>query len=383
MLDISSLTALVSALRAETAKDSISPETVGSILQKMLDLLNTAAADSAITSLESWQKTVQNVGTIIRNISLGSASTTAVNFNVSRANLKSGLIVTNTAGISIKAATTEKAGVMTAQQVTDLDTAITQAASCLSDIKTLNQLISQEQSTRNGQYGQLSTKLASEAATRQEQDEALKALINTETANRKDQAAAILSQLGSKTNAKPFYLRQCDTSDGTLTIKGAATFASLGYTPLIFRYTLRRGRNGHKFTDEGKRCKQPSHRGWHLFYDTTKLKLDGNTVKFRIENDGTVGSDVRNYATSPGVLFHNLLNHYDDNGKLKGVTIGYGKKSYEVMNGQRFKFAIAFAKSPRTNEPFDFNTLVTPLMEFKVYVKATSGKDSAEFGFCI
>ena len=42
MIDISQLTSLVSAFRVETEKESISPETVGKLLQDILDLLATA-----------------------------------------------------------------------------------------------------------------------------------------------------------------------------------------------------------------------------------------------------------------------------------------------------------------------------------------------------
>ena len=42
MIDIQQLTSLISAFRVETEKESISPETVGSILQAIADLLATA-----------------------------------------------------------------------------------------------------------------------------------------------------------------------------------------------------------------------------------------------------------------------------------------------------------------------------------------------------
>ena len=49
MIDISQLTALISAFRVETEKESISPETVGKILQDITDLLATA------TRLTTWR----------------------------------------------------------------------------------------------------------------------------------------------------------------------------------------------------------------------------------------------------------------------------------------------------------------------------------------
>ena len=46
MIDTTSLTALISAFRAEVTQNSISPEKVGGILQQIADLLATAAPDS-------------------------------------------------------------------------------------------------------------------------------------------------------------------------------------------------------------------------------------------------------------------------------------------------------------------------------------------------
>ena len=46
MIDITQLTALISAFRVETEKESISPETVGKILQDITDLLATAIGET-------------------------------------------------------------------------------------------------------------------------------------------------------------------------------------------------------------------------------------------------------------------------------------------------------------------------------------------------
>lgn len=46
MIDTNQLSALVSAFRVETEKESISPETVGKLLQDILDLLTTANSDT-------------------------------------------------------------------------------------------------------------------------------------------------------------------------------------------------------------------------------------------------------------------------------------------------------------------------------------------------
>ncbi len=46
MIDTNQLSALISAFRVETEKESISPETVGKLLQDIVDLLATASTDA-------------------------------------------------------------------------------------------------------------------------------------------------------------------------------------------------------------------------------------------------------------------------------------------------------------------------------------------------
>ena len=54
MIDITQLTSLLSAFRVETEKESISPETVGKILQDITDLLATASSDAERPSPRRW-----------------------------------------------------------------------------------------------------------------------------------------------------------------------------------------------------------------------------------------------------------------------------------------------------------------------------------------
>ena len=55
MIDISQLTSLVSAFRVETEKESISPETVGSLLQNINDLLANASSRIEQQIFENWK----------------------------------------------------------------------------------------------------------------------------------------------------------------------------------------------------------------------------------------------------------------------------------------------------------------------------------------
>ena len=55
MIETNQLSALISAFRVETEKESISPETVGKLLQDIVDLLATASTDAERQILDDWK----------------------------------------------------------------------------------------------------------------------------------------------------------------------------------------------------------------------------------------------------------------------------------------------------------------------------------------
>ena len=59
MIDIQQLTSLISAFRVEFDVVTLSPETVGKILQDIADLLATATTESEYNILRFWKETLQ------------------------------------------------------------------------------------------------------------------------------------------------------------------------------------------------------------------------------------------------------------------------------------------------------------------------------------
>ena len=55
MIDVYQLTSFISAFRVETEKESISPETVGKLLQDIVNLLATASSDTERKILDDWK----------------------------------------------------------------------------------------------------------------------------------------------------------------------------------------------------------------------------------------------------------------------------------------------------------------------------------------
>ena len=58
MIDTTQLTQLISAYRVETEKESISPETVGALLQNITDLLANATSSTEQQIFENWMTTL-------------------------------------------------------------------------------------------------------------------------------------------------------------------------------------------------------------------------------------------------------------------------------------------------------------------------------------
>ena len=69
-INTSTITQLISDFRALSQKDSISPESLGVLLQKLADLINTAAADGDFTAISN---ALNAVPTALVSISQGSA----------------------------------------------------------------------------------------------------------------------------------------------------------------------------------------------------------------------------------------------------------------------------------------------------------------------
>ena len=56
MIDVNQLTSLISAFRVETEKESISPETVGKILQDITDLLRLPYSLKNVNNRNTWNR---------------------------------------------------------------------------------------------------------------------------------------------------------------------------------------------------------------------------------------------------------------------------------------------------------------------------------------
>lgn len=121
MIDITNITSLITAFRNETEQGSISPETLGALLQAIANELNNASSHQEQVKLAALYENLLAMGTCIIGLSQSSTDRNNVLFNLNYFNPISSVASALRDQVFIKQATTERAGAMTAQQVTDLN----------------------------------------------------------------------------------------------------------------------------------------------------------------------------------------------------------------------------------------------------------------------
>ena len=123
MIDISNLTSLITAFRQETEQGSISPETLGALLQAIANQLQSATTDQEQTKLTNIYNNLLKMGNCLTNLAQGDTDRNNVLGDYTFYNPISGMHSAQRGQVLIKQATTERAGAMRAQQVIDLNAA--------------------------------------------------------------------------------------------------------------------------------------------------------------------------------------------------------------------------------------------------------------------
>ena len=144
----------IDAFRAVNTESSITPESLGVVLQSMADVItkneNKADDSSAsiltlqqsvktnaanIKSLQTWQKPISTAGNVIAHFKLGEVNKVSVAFSATLLALASGEQKSVANAFALPAATASSAGVVTAPQVHDLAACTTGLASVKSTAK--------------------------------------------------------------------------------------------------------------------------------------------------------------------------------------------------------------------------------------------------------
>ena len=221
-MDISNLTNLITAFRAQTQSNSITPDSLGQLLQKIVNVLENAAEYTSVQQLEDWEGSITGLGSVLTRIALGADDRNNIYLNINSVNTTTGM--GQSAIFTLRQATTERAGVMRAQQVTDLNS----VRNKMQHLATLHMEVtasaSSVQLALKENNGDVFNNPSSLSVSLPLASSSQAGILSAEDYKK------LSSGSGSGgTGTKPFYHIECDTRKGQLVVKFPAEVISAGY----------------------------------------------------------------------------------------------------------------------------------------------------------
>ena len=367
-IDISSISKLISDFRALSQKDSISPESLGVLLQKIADLIKSAAADSDITAISD---ALNAVPTALVSITQGSADSNDILMDITTSNLVDGVQSSEKDVVFIRQATTERAGAMRAQQVKDLNSTRSGLDSLQKIVSTLSEMVNQLQTTVSTNSEQLtnltevadycSESIADLSENLQVTKEDLATTHESVVVNAKS-----ITSIKAKTDCPRISV---EVIDGCLRVWGASYYIKNGYIPFVFRFTSKRNKWDLENRPDEKRGRL--NKGWHV--------IGGHSDNVKFDNEL-----YAMFRKSPLSQWHALkdapISHSYEAKYLVGAIgsgetmyVPWGKKQVKVTSEsgtylmRRFRYAIGFGKTYERNWiSLSPNMLASNLAEFSV-----------------
>lgn len=330
-IDTKSLTQIISDFRKLQSKDSITPESLGSILQRIADLLATAGTSDTVEKIQKLLDGFKTAGYAISSIAQGQTDRNHVYADIRKVSLIDGSI-TSSSGIFIQQATTERAGAMRAQQVTDLNAAR----------KNVTEL--------QKQYSELEKILADM------------------------QKALGIGDGSSITNVINTSQFSIVIEDGRLLMYGIGKLTSAGYVPYLFRHTRKRNQFDDKLASAEDRASKkycPSRKGWNLYGSCHTLKISGNVVMISTNEKFSFSKPAEEYTESPSAFVKTFT-------RKDGVPcFAWGRSVVSLRDANskkpnqlrmiRLRFGIGFAKKINPGRTLITTAnLVTSLAEFSL-----------------
>lgn len=367
MIDTTSLTALITAFRAEVTQNSISPEKVGGILQQIADLLATAAPDSDMSEFTVLRQRLMGVSTMFTSLAQGTSDRNHIYLTSNTYNVATGTKHTNTDAIRIQQATTERAGAMRAQQVIDLNAAKKNITDIQTEVANLGRVLEATGSRFNTLSEQIDGIKNTDIVALSKNIADLRSLLetlDTEMGEAEDDIIILRNDINDIQDIRTISV---DVKDRFLTVQGAAPLLERKLIPYLFRLTKKANRK--RYTNSaGTRIRKKSkpRKGWHLMGNRTTLNVDATTLEVSI-NTTVHGADREpSYSYHP-MDFIKLSN--DLNGHKQ---VAYGKRLISLWNEEKererkvsLKYGIAFGyKIKGDGLPIDL--LCTNIAEFSV-----------------
>ena len=404
-IDTSNLTELIAQFRQLQAKDTVTPESLGTLLQQIVNLLASAAKETELTRILNWWNNFKAAPELMFTLSQGRAHNSNIYLNPGLVEPDSGE-TSQGQEIAILPATTSRAGAMTAQQVKDLGYALQfyYDSPSSEDLTAISQwhenFTSAPELMFNLQQGEpdaskiiltpsmvepdsgetaqgpeitilpATTSRAGAMTAQQVQD------LNTlkEQSGGGGTSSAELAELAEYVSV----LRNTSSSvgglqgkaqiavevvDGKLKVWGSAKLLEMGYVPFLFRFTRKRNRNRNN--DNGRHVRK----GWNVYGSHHAIKIENNTVFFSTNEKRFIHEPALGYSTAPETLFR-----IKENGPF-GPQIAWGKGrvtlddpiNHNNHRMLRMPFAIGFAKPPQSQcQRINVLNLVSNLAQFSV-----------------
>ena len=352
-INTTTITQLISDFRALSQKDSISPESLGVLLQKLADLINSAASDADYKAIyDAFQKLVANIAavpTALYKLEQGSADRNDILMNVTTSHLINGVTMVLKDSLFIRQATTERAGAMRAQQVSDLNNTRTGLAALQKSHTELASKVSSLETTVS-ENGELLARVADESNYCSEGiadlAENLQVTNDDLAATQKsvEENARGITSIKAKTDCPRIAV---EVVDGKLRVYNASYYTKNGYYPFVFRFTSKRNRcTLENYPDRKRGAKN---KGWHVIGGLPNdVKIDSNgCVMFRtspLEDWHHLGNDLISHSYEAKYVV-------GAKGTAEKMYIPWGKKKVRVSSNhgtylmRRFRFAIGFGKS--------------------------------------
>lgn len=331
-IDTKSLTQIITEFRALQTKDAVSPESLGYILQRIVDLLSTAGTSETVASIQKLLDGFKAAGQAITALSQGQSDRNHIYANKSTVNLATGA-VTSTSGIFIQQATTERAGAMRAQQVIDLNN----ARRAVAEIEKILDVVQAKLGMTAGNKGLYNNAQISVAVV-----------------------------------------------NGQLQIFGAQQLIADGYVPYLFRLTRKRNQWNDKVALEAGASRKKycdKRKGWNLYGSVYTVHIDGTTLSFSTNGKSNLSEKAIGYSSLPGTL---VSLHTRKDGT---PTFGWGRSVVSLLDPKnpkkhrmiRLRFAIGFAKKILPGRSLITTAnLVSSLAEFSLIYNPS--KKSWHFG---
>ena len=401
-MDITTLTQLIEAFRAETQQNAITPDSLGQLLQKIVNLLGDAADSSTMQTLTTWMNNLTGSQSLVKNIrattdkesftlymdkvnaTTGSASIQSLRILYPKYTLARGnangyvqLSLTDDTGsheystIKIYGASTTAAGIMTAEDKRKLDNTASGLNSLANEValkatkheveqitewedkvKSVGNVVKSVAVSQDSEKMYLRLQKGSLETGQTTADNILVPHVTEERAgvmSAEDyQTLNTLSERVEELEEQqdvpqedkhPYYHIEVEPEGDEIFLKYSRELTRKGYVPYIFRWTVKRSTHKRMEAPKSERVRTQKRRGWHLFYGMDK-------VQFSSTNDSKLLflTNTSNLDTGDAIYHFSIrwllgTIRYENN----LYKVGFGHKTYKISKNHRFKFGVAFA----------------------------------------